>query len=516
MQKKKGDKVKSKNIIFIIMALIISSVIVFLENQVQSINKPIIAYRVYLEGKDIGLINSKNDLENYIDAKQDALKEKYNVKKIHIPNNINIVKDVTYDENISSVDQIYNKINNISPFTIEGYQITIDKTNSSSYVNDDNVSSIDEEKIIKINVLDKNTFVKAVEKVITSFVSSDDYNAFINETQLQIQTTGELIEDIYIDDKITIKEAYITVSEDIYTNVDDLVRYLMFGKNEVYDTYVVKAGDTVDEIASDNKMSVSELLIANNDISSETALLYEGQKLNIGTLNPIFTTIVEKHIVTDQIVKYTTKYKYDKSKVTGYYKKEQDGTNGITRVTQKVKLINGEISNAYIVSSEEIVPMIEEVVLKGGKQPPRGDGKWVWPTNIPYIISSPYSWRWGKMHQGVDICGTGRGSPIYAARDGIVTRLGWMKSGGYYVELKHDNGYYSHYLHMLSTTGSKEYGGESSAAKYVSIGDYVTAGTRIGDMGDSGFATGTHLHFGIWDGVPYSGYANSYNPLLFY
>ncbi|MBQ6817521.1 MAG: G5 domain-containing protein, partial [Bacilli bacterium] len=468
---------KGKNIFLIIIAIIVSLAMVIYQGQSKKNNEPIIAYRVYLEGKDIGLIKSKDELDEYINKKQESLKNKYNVDKIHIPNNINIVKDVTYDDNIVSVDNIYNKINNISPFTIEGYQITIDKTNSSSYVNDDNVEDENEEKIIKLNVLDKDIFVKAVEKVITSFVSSDDYEAFINDNQLQIETTGELIEDIYIDDEITIKEAYITVSEDIYMDVDELAKYLIFGNHETDEKYTVKTGDTIDEIASQNEMSVNELLIANNNISSETSLLYVGQELSIGTLDPIFTTIVEKHVVTDQIVKYTTKYKYDKTQYTGYTKKTQEGSNGVTRVTQKVKLINGEISNAYIASSEEIVPMIEEVVIKGGKQPPRGDGRWFWPTKIPYIISSPYGWRWGKLHEGLDICGTGSGSPIYAARDGIVTRLGWMKSGGYYVELKHDNGYYTHYLHMLSSTGSNKYGGESSAAKYVSVGDYVAGGT---------------------------------------
>ena len=507
---------KMKNIVFTIVAIIVSLVIVIFQNQNEKNDNPIIAYRVYLEGKDIGLIKSKEELENYIDNKQESLKEKYKVDKIHIPNNINIVKDITYDENISSIETIYNKINNISPFTIEGYQITIDKTNSSSYVNDDNVEDENEEKIIKLNVLDKDIFVEAVKKVITSFVSNDDYDAFINDTQLQIETTGELIEDIYIDDEITIKEAYITVTEDIYMDVNDLAKYLIFGNHASDDTYIVKTGDTIDEIASENEMSVNELLIANSDVSSESSLLYVGQKLNIGVLDPIFTTIVEKHMVTDQTVKYTTKTKYDYKQPIGWRKVQQSGSNGVTRVTQKVKLINGEISNAYIASSEEMVPMVEEIIIKGGKTAQRGDGKWVWPTKIPYIISSPYGWRWGKLHEGLDICGTGSGSPIYAARDGTVTRLGWMKSGGYYVELKHDNGYYSHYLHMLSSTGSNKYGGKSSASKYVSVGDYVTAGTRIGDMGSSGFSTGTHVHFGIWSGVPYSAGAKSYNPKLFY
>ena len=51
-------------------------------------------------------------------------------------------------------------------------------------------------------MVEKLEFREAVKKVITSFVSNEDYDAFINGNQLQIETVGELIEDIYIDDKI--------------------------------------------------------------------------------------------------------------------------------------------------------------------------------------------------------------------------------------------------------------------------------------------------------------------------
>lgn len=505
---------KLKNIILIIIAVFLSLAIVLYQHNKEENQNPVVAYRVYLEGEDIGLIESEEKLLDYINQQQEKLKEKYGVDEIHVPNDIDIVKDITYTGNISSIEEIYNKINSIAPFTIEGYQITIDKTNSSIYVNDDNVAD-DGEKIIKLYVLDKEIFVNAVENVIMSFVSSEDYEAFIKDEQLQIETTGELIEDIYIDDEITIKEAYITVSENIYMDEAELTKYLIFGDHANDKTYTVKAGDTIEEISNDNKMSVNELLIANSQIRSESSLLYVGQELSIGTLDPIFTTIIEKHIVTDQTVKYKTTYRYDNTKMKGYSKTIQAGINGVTRVTQKVKLINGEISNAYIASSEEISPSIDKIVVKGGRQVVRGDGEWAWPTNIPYIISSYYGWRWGAYHHGLDICGTGSGSPIYAARDGTITRIDYRASEGYFVVMKHDNGYYTHYLHLLNSEGNNKPNRTASAAKYVKVGDFVKAGTVIGDMGNSGNSTGTHLHFGIWKGVPYGG-GTSYNPLLFY
>lgn len=156
--------------------------------------------------------------------------------------------------------------------------------------------------------------------------------------------------------------------------------------------------------------------------------------------------------------------------------------------------------------------------MKGGRAPKRGDGEWFWPTNFPYSISSRYAYRClrgvCKQHTGIDIIGTGRGSPIYAARDGVVTKTGYDAKGlGFFVRIKHDNGYYTQYGHMCNTNG-KDGAGTGSYTKYVKEGDRVKVGYRIGDMGSSGSSTGVHLHFEIWNGVPYV--AQSFDPLTFY
>ena len=308
---------KIGSIFAIIFASIVSFVGVSYTNNQTENNIPIEGYRVYLDGKTIGLIESKDELENYIDTQQEKLKEKYHVDKIYIPNEIDIVKEITYDEKIDSISSIYNKINQISPFTIRGYQITIDKTNSTEYGNDDNEIDENREKIIKVNVINKEIFEKAVESVILSFVDEDKYKAFVEDEQLKIETTGEVIENIYIEDKITIKETNISTRENIYMDVDTLTKYLIFGNNSSTDTYKVKSGDNISEIANDNNMSVNELLIANTNIKGENSLLYEGQVLSIGTLDPVFSTVVEKHVVEDQVVKFKTTTKYDKSKEKG-------------------------------------------------------------------------------------------------------------------------------------------------------------------------------------------------------
>ena len=304
-----------------IIAVVLSALITFFTtNDVFSATKnPIEAYRVYLKGESLGLIESDEELYDYINEMQQSLKEEYNVSNVYIPNDINVVKDITYEENIITVEEIYNLINEESPFTIKGYVVTIDKTNTTDYVDDAQVESDekpdeDEPKIININILDKEMFENAVLKTILSFVSEEEYENFVNETQTPITSTGELIEDLYIEDEVTIKEAYIPVNEKIYTEESELTSYLLFGSEENMSTYSVKNGDTLEDIAENNKMNVNELLIANPTLRSTSALLYEGQNLTIGVLDPIFTTVEEKHIVEDLEIAYETEYIYDNMK----------------------------------------------------------------------------------------------------------------------------------------------------------------------------------------------------------
>jgi murein DD-endopeptidase MepM/ murein hydrolase activator NlpD len=87
-----------------------------------------------------------------------------------------------------------------------------------------------------------------------------------------------------------------------------------------------------------------------------------------------------------------------------------------------------------------------------------------------------------RMHEGTDMAGS-YGTPIYATADGVVTHAGWDNGYGRLVKIRHDFGVETRYAHLSQLQ--------------VEVGQRVSRGDRIGDMGNSGRSTGTHLHYEV-------------------
>jgi murein DD-endopeptidase MepM/ murein hydrolase activator NlpD len=104
----------------------------------------------------------------------------------------------------------------------------------------------------------------------------------------------------------------------------------------------------------------------------------------------------------------------------------------------------------------------------------------IWPVNGP--VTSGFGWRWGRMHEGVDI-GAGDGTPIHAAAAGRVVYAGWMSGYGNLVAIDHGGG--------VSTA----YGHQTSIA--VGLGQVVSQGQTIGYVGCTGHCFGPHVHFEV-------------------
>jgi murein DD-endopeptidase MepM/ murein hydrolase activator NlpD len=90
--------------------------------------------------------------------------------------------------------------------------------------------------------------------------------------------------------------------------------------------------------------------------------------------------------------------------------------------------------------------------------------------------------RGRSMHEGVDLAGP-PGTPIAATADGIVTYAGRQSGYGIVVKIRHAFGFETVYAHLNRAR--------------VKVGQRVARGDRIGDMGNTGRSTGTHVHYEV-------------------
>jgi murein DD-endopeptidase MepM/ murein hydrolase activator NlpD len=115
----------------------------------------------------------------------------------------------------------------------------------------------------------------------------------------------------------------------------------------------------------------------------------------------------------------------------------------------------------------------------GGSGGAPSSSGFIWPVSGP--ITSGFGWRWGRMHEGIDI-GAACGTPIRAAASGTVVYAGWMDGYGNITIIDHGGGFATAYGHQ--------------SAIYVGGGS-VSQGQTIGAVGSTGHSTGCHLHFEV-------------------
>jgi peptidoglycan hydrolase-like protein with peptidoglycan-binding domain len=115
-----------------------------------------------------------------------------------------------------------------------------------------------------------------------------------------------------------------------------------------------------------------------------------------------------------------------------------------------------------------------------GRPVPREPLALAWP--VAPRISSPFGPRGDGFHPGIDLAAS-LGTPVRAARSGRVAYAGWDDGYGQVVVLHHGRGVASWYAHLSRILARP--------------GEHVGVGTVIGRVGQTGEATGPHLHFEV-------------------
>ena len=161
--------------------------------------------------------------------------------------------------------------------------------------------------------------------------------------------------------------------------------------------------------------------------------------------------------------------------------KVEEGVYGINRDTKEYEVESGKIINSKLIKEEIIKEPVSKKIYRGTKNPYEyGVAFLSHPTRGGYMTSG-YGERWSSFHKGIDIAGN-IGDNVFAAMDGEVTYAEYNDGGyGNLIIIKHEDNMSTYYGHL---------------SKYkVKVGDKVKKGDVIGEVGNTGFSTGPHLHF---------------------
>lgn len=235
-------------------------------------------------------------------------------------------------------------------------------------------------------------------------------------------------------------------------------RDLKFSKHKI------RSGDSVWELSKKNGVRTGTLLWANSDIIRDPARLPLGKEIVIPNMDAIEVRVKRGETIWSLAKKFSVN-------------------------APEIAKFNNLATGAALKPGEKIyVPnpnfAIQAVVRAAREENPSG---LIWPATYR-IVNSEFGFRVHPVrkrrifHEGIDI-GGGRGSTVFAAGDGRVSFVGWMRGYGKIIVIRHQDGLTTRYAHLSSTR--------------VTRGQRVEQGQLIGSIGATGLATGPNLHFEI-------------------
>lgn len=229
----------------------------------------------------------------------------------------------------------------------------------------------------------------------------------------------------------------------------------------------VARGETLGAIARRYGTTVKDLMAANGLRNAH--FIREGQLLVLfaeatpGEATPAKVT----HTIRrgDTVWDLSTRYRVSMDAIL-----TENSINDPTRLSIGQKLVIPGAVSPIAASQSQNRPVLASRTVER-------NAAFVWPTEG--YISSGFGPRWNSFHYGIDIAAN-IGTPTVAIAAGNVTDAGWHRGYGYMVRIDHHNGWVSVYGH--------------SSRLFVKAGQAVQAGQRIASVGQTGNATGPHLH----------------------
>lgn len=331
-------------------------------------------------------------------------------------------------------------------------------------------------------------YIRTLDALIEGYESDIEVlNGSIAEREGEIEDTKLLVSEqkAEIDENV---ELYKQRLRALYLSGNDSVASIILGSTDFFD--MLMKIELVTRVAQYNNSLIEELIAMKDS--------YEATQADL-----------ELKLIDLENAKADVNAKIDDVELLklDWYSQLDDLEALYAESRATIKALEAE-KEAYEENKEEIEEEAEKleeelqaVIREKARKEYMGDlpkGTFLWPCPGYYYISSGYGRRWGKLHKGIDIAGSGiKGAEITAANSGTVIKVvndckhnyGKSKScgcgGGYgrYCIVDHGGGYTTLYAHATDIT--------------VKEGDEVKTGDVLGYVGSTGYSTGWHLHFEI-------------------
>ncbi len=336
-----------------------------------------------------------------------------------------------------------------------------------------------------------------IEYAYGMYIGNSFYGALVDKTKveetleelLNEHRTGDPTETVAFESEIRYEPGlYLS---DTIVNENSIIR-LITTKKTVAAYYTAVDGDSPIGIANKLGMSIEEIARLNPDFS-ENSMIYVGDKLLTTAEEPFLAVTVTRTELYEDYIDYPTAYTEDSSRYRGSSVILQEGVDGIDMVTANVSYVNGVEVSRKVLTRVNVSKPTEQIIALGTKALPTNldvsiqdvpVGMLYWPVGGDGGAISEMMYGYGGYvgHDGIDIAAD-YGTPIYAADSGRVILSKWYGGYGNCIMIEHANGMVTVYGH--------------ASWLHVSVGEQVTQGQQIADVGSTGRSTGNHLHFEV-------------------
>jgi murein DD-endopeptidase MepM/ murein hydrolase activator NlpD len=264
------------------------------------------------------------------------------------------------------------------------------------------------------------------------------------------------------------------------------VRLVVFGETAV--EAVVALSDMGKYVSVDVRSA--ETALAQRDEDEDEEDDGSGMRLYQSVYETALRNQIPKPVVEDLIRIYSYDVDFQRKAQPGdsfevLYAGEDDNPDGKNDVLFASLTVGGEVKKfyRYLSADDGVVDYYDETGKSAKKflvRKPVSNG----------LMRSGFGSRrhpvlgFSRMHTGVDWAAP-MGTPIYAAGNGVIDKVGWEGGYGKYIRMRHPNGYETAYGHM------------TAYARGMEVGTRVRQGQVIGFVGSTGLSTGAHVHYEI-------------------